>query len=133
MLAKAVADKAAAVVGIFSFTGDAILPILEAGKTALVRQLLRDLPDGVDQPELSFPMGNQPLYAVGLVKHAVEDGCKNINGVIIEGAEAFKPLMDNAAKALKARRSTSTSPCRRPPRTTAHRWRKRPVAGLTAS
>ena len=44
-------------------------------------------------------MGNQPLYSVGLVKKAVEDGCKNINGVIIEGAEAFIPLMENAAKA----------------------------------
>ena len=30
---------------------------------------------------------------------AVEGGCKNINGVILEGAEAFIPLMENAAKA----------------------------------
>jgi ABC-type branched-subunit amino acid transport system substrate-binding protein len=44
-------------------------------------------------------MGNQPLYGVGLVKKAVADGCKHIKGVIIEGAEAFEPLMENAAKA----------------------------------
>jgi ABC-type branched-subunit amino acid transport system substrate-binding protein len=43
-------------------------------------------------------MGNQPLYGVGLVHKAVEQGCKHIVGVIIEGAEAFEPLMENAAK-----------------------------------
>jgi hypothetical protein len=40
---------------------------------------------------------------VGLVKRAVDDGCKHINGVIIEGAEAFKPLLDNAAKNLNTK------------------------------
>ena len=48
--------------------------------------------------KISFPMGNQPLYGVGLVHKAVEQGCEHIKGVIIEGAEAFEPLMENAAK-----------------------------------
>ncbi len=38
-------------------------------------------------------MGTQPLYAVGLVKRAVEDGCKKINAVIIDGAQGFVPPM----------------------------------------
>jgi ABC-type branched-subunit amino acid transport system substrate-binding protein len=44
-------------------------------------------------------MGTQPLYAVGLVKRAVADGCKHINAVIIDGAQGFEAPMDNAMKA----------------------------------
>src|SRR6201995_3078006 len=33
-----------------------------------------------------------------MIKHAVADKCKRIVGVIIEGAEAFEPLLENAAK-----------------------------------
>jgi ABC-type branched-subunit amino acid transport system substrate-binding protein len=95
---EAVAGGAVAVVGNFTFTGDAIIPILEKGKTAQWGNCCAIAPSELVSP-ISFPMGNQPLYAVGLVKKAVEDGCKNINGVIIEGAEAFIPLMENAAKA----------------------------------
>lgn len=95
---EAVAGGAVAVVGNFTFTGDAIIPILEKGKTAQWGNCCAIAPSELVSP-VSFPMGNQPLYAVGLVKKAVEDECKNINGVIIEGAEAFIPLMENAAKA----------------------------------
>ncbi len=95
---EAVSDKAVAVVGNFTFTGDAVVPILEAGKTALFGNCCAISPLELTS-KISFPMGNQPLYAVGLVHKAVEQGCKNINGVIIEGAEAFIPLMENAAKA----------------------------------
>lgn len=95
---EAVAGGAVAVVGNFTFTGDAIIPILEKGKTAQWGNCCAIAPSELVSP-ISFPMGNQPLYAVGLVKKAVEDECKNINGVIIEGAEAFIPLMENAAKA----------------------------------
>jgi ABC-type branched-subunit amino acid transport system substrate-binding protein len=94
---KAVADKAVAVVGSFSFTGDAIVPTLAAGNTAYWGMCC-----AISAAELtnadSFPMGNQPLYSVGLMKRAKEDGCKKTNGVIIQGAEAFKPIMQNAAK-----------------------------------
>lgn len=95
---EAVAGGAVAVVGNFTFTGDAIIPILEKGKTAQWGNCCAIAPSELVSP-ISFPMGNQPLYSVGLVKKAVEDGCKSINGVIIEGAEAFIPLMENAAKA----------------------------------
>ena len=96
---KAVADKAVAVVGSFSFTGDAILPVLEAGKVAYFGNCCPVSPKEFTSTD-SFPMGNQPLYAVGLVKRAVQDGCKKIVGVIIQGAETFEPIMTNAAKAL---------------------------------
>lgn len=95
---EATAGGAVALVGNFTFTGDAVIPILEKAKTAQWGNCCAIAPTELTS-EVSFPMGNQPLYAVGLVKKAVEDGCKNINGVIIEGAEAFEPLMENAAKA----------------------------------
>ncbi len=95
---EAVAGGAVAVVGNFTFTGDAIIPILEKGKTAQWGNCCAIAPTELTS-KISFPMGNQPLYSVALVHKAVEDGCKNINGVIIEGAEAFEPLMENAAKA----------------------------------
>ncbi len=95
---EAVADKAVAVVGNFTFTGDAVVPILEKGKTALFGNCCAISPLELTS-KISFPMGNQPLYGVGLVKRAVADGCQHMVGVIIEGAEAFEPLMENAAKA----------------------------------
>ncbi len=99
---KAVADNAVAVVGNFTFTGDAIVPILDKAGISYFGNCC-----AISAAELTtesvFPMGNQPLYSVGLVKRAVDDGCKNINGVIIEGAEAFKPLMDDAAKSLNTK------------------------------
>lgn len=99
---KAVADKAVAVVGSFSFTGDAIVPILDKGGISYFGNCC-SLSAAELTTESVYPMGNQPLYGVGLVKRAVDDGCESINGVIIEGAEAFKPLLDNAAKQLNTK------------------------------
>jgi ABC-type branched-subunit amino acid transport system substrate-binding protein len=99
---KAVQDKAVAVVGNFTFTGDAIVPILDKAGISYFGNCC-----AISAAELTtdsvYPMGNQPLYGAGLVKRAVEDGCKTMNGVIIEGAEAFKPLLDNAAKSLNTK------------------------------
>jgi ABC-type branched-subunit amino acid transport system substrate-binding protein len=95
---EAVAGGAVAVVGNFTFTGDAVVPVLEAGKTALFGNCCALSPTELTS-KISFPMGNQPLYGAGLVKRAVADGCKHMVGVIVEGAEAFEPLMENAAKA----------------------------------
>jgi ABC-type branched-subunit amino acid transport system substrate-binding protein len=95
---EAVAGGAVALVGNFSFTGDAVVPILEKSNTALFGDCCAIAPTELTS-KISFPMGNQPLYGVGLVKRAVADGCKHMVGVIIEGAEAFEPLMENAAKA----------------------------------
>ena len=95
---EAVADHAVAAVGNFTFTGDAVVPILEKANTALFGNCCAISPLELTST-ISFPMGNQPLYGVGLVKRRSNDGCEHIKGVIIEGAEAFEPLMENAAKA----------------------------------
>jgi ABC-type branched-subunit amino acid transport system substrate-binding protein len=95
---EATAGGAVAVVGNFTFTGDAIVPILEKSNTALFGNCCALSPTELTS-KISFPMGNQPLYGAGLVKRAVADGCKHMVGVIVEGAEAFEPLMENAAKA----------------------------------
>src|SRR5713226_5904180 len=96
---KAVAAHAVAVIGSFTFTGDAIVPVLAAAKIAYFGMCCPISPTEFTSSN-SFPMGNQPLYAVGLVKRAVDDGCKKMVGVIIQGAEAFEPYMTTAAKRL---------------------------------
>src|SRR5882672_2485970 len=96
---KAVADHAVAVIGSFTFTGDAIVPVLQAAKTAYFGLCCALSPTEFHSP-VSFPTGNQPLYGVGLVARAVHDGCKKMVGVIIQGAEIFEPFMTNAAKHL---------------------------------
>lgn len=95
---EAVAGGAVATVGSFTFTGDAIIPILEKSHTAQWGNCCAIAPTELVSP-VSFPMGSQPLYDAMMVKQAVAQGCKHINGVIIEGAEAFIPLLENAAKA----------------------------------
>ena len=50
--------------------------------------MLSDLAIGLTSPH-SFNLGNQPMYAVGMVRQAVEDGCEAINAVIVEGADAI--------------------------------------------
>ena len=69
---KAVADKAVAVVGSFNFTGDAELPILAKGNVAWFGQCCAISPLEFTSTD-SFPMGNQPLYAVGLIKRAKQE------------------------------------------------------------
>ena len=96
---KAVADHAVAVMGSFTFTGDAIVPTLQAAKTAYFGLCCALSPTEFHSP-VSFPTGNQPLYGVGLVARAVKDGCKKMVGVIIQGAEIFEPFMTAAAKSL---------------------------------
>ena len=98
----AVAAHATAVVGNFTFTGDAIVPILAAGHVAYFGNCCAVSASELTSPDV-FNLGNQPLYAVGLVARAVHDGCKAINAVIIQGAESFEPLMTNAATALKTK------------------------------
>jgi len=96
---KAVADHAVAVVGSFTFTGDAIVPVLQKARTSYFGLCCALSPTEFHSP-VSFPTGNQPLYAVGLVSRAAKDGCKKMVGVIIQGAEIFEPFMTNAAKNL---------------------------------
>lgn len=95
----AVANHAVAVVGSFTFTGNNIIPILAASHIAYFGNCCAVSSDELTSSD-SFPLGNQPLYAVGAVQKAVQDGCKHMTGVIIQGAESFEPLMTNAATAL---------------------------------
>lgn len=99
---EATQDGAVAVVGSFSFTGDAVMPILEKAKTSAFGYCCATAPSEFTS-RISFPIGNQPLWTVGIVKKAAEDGCKSMNAVLVEGAEAFEPLMENAAKAVGAK------------------------------
>lgn len=95
---KAVSDKVAAVIGSFSFLGTNIMPALTKAGIANFGECCPITPPEWTADN-SFPMGTQPLYAVGLVKRAVDDGCKKINAVIIDGAQGFLPPMVNAMKA----------------------------------
>jgi branched-chain amino acid transport system substrate-binding protein len=95
----AVAAHAVAVIGSFTFTGDAIVPILAAAHIPYFGNCCAVSASELTSPD-SFPIGNQPLYAVGMVQKAQQDGCKHMVGVIIQGAESFEPLMTNAANAL---------------------------------
>jgi ABC-type branched-subunit amino acid transport system substrate-binding protein len=105
---QAVAAHAVAVVGSFTFTGDAIVPVLAAAHIAYFGNCCNLSASEFTSPD-SFPMGNQPLYAVGAVQRAVQDRCKHMTGVIIQGAESFEPLMTNAANALHAKISKYVS------------------------
>jgi ABC-type branched-subunit amino acid transport system substrate-binding protein len=95
---QAVSENVTAVVGSFSFLGTNIMPALTKAGIANFGECCPITP-----PEWTadnaFNMGTQPLYAVGLVKRANEDGCQNINAVIIDGAQGFIPPMKNAMKA----------------------------------
>jgi ABC-type branched-subunit amino acid transport system substrate-binding protein len=95
---KAVADNVVAVVGSFSFLGTNIMPALTKANIPVFGECCPITPPQWTAKN-SFPMGTQPLYAVGLVKRAVADGCKKINAVIIDGAQGFVPPMKNAMKA----------------------------------
>jgi ABC-type branched-subunit amino acid transport system substrate-binding protein len=95
---QAVANQDVAVVGSFSFLGTDIMPALIANNIPNFGECCAITPPEWTSTD-SFPMGTQPLYAVGLVKRAVQDGCKNINAVIIDGAQGFEPVMNNAMKA----------------------------------
>jgi ABC-type branched-subunit amino acid transport system substrate-binding protein len=96
---QAVANHAVAVVGSFNFAGDAVMPVLEAAKIPYFGNCCAISPKEFSSA-YDLPIGNQPMYAVGLVLRAHEDGCKSLGAVIIQGAELFEPLMNNAVKAL---------------------------------
>jgi ABC-type branched-subunit amino acid transport system substrate-binding protein len=95
---QAVSDHDVAVVGSFSFFGTNIMPAVIAANIPNFGECCAITPPEWTSTD-SFPMGTQPLYAVGLVKRAVQDGCKNINAVVIDGAQGFEPVMTNAMKA----------------------------------
>lgn len=96
---KAVEDKVVSVVGSFTYFAEAIVPVIAQSDITWFGACCPISPSELTDPH-SFNIGNQPMYAVGEVKRAVEDGCKKINAVIVEGADAiFRPPMENAMKA----------------------------------
>jgi hypothetical protein len=96
---QAVEEGVVSVVGSFTYFAEAIVPVIAASDITWFGACCAISPSELGSPH-SFPMGNQPMYAVGAVKKAVEDGCVNINAVVAEGADAiFLPPMINAMKA----------------------------------
>jgi ABC-type branched-subunit amino acid transport system substrate-binding protein len=96
---EAVANEVVAVVGSFSYGGDAITPVLEKGNTALFGNCCTVSAAELVSP-ISYPIGNAPTWAAGLVNRAVEEGCEHINSVLVEGAESFEPVIAGAAEQL---------------------------------
>ena len=96
---QAVEDGAVSVVGSFTYFAEAIVPVIAESDITWFGACCPISPSELSDPH-SFNIGNQPMYAVGEVKRAVEDGCENINAVIAEGADAiFRTPMENAMKA----------------------------------
>jgi ABC-type branched-subunit amino acid transport system substrate-binding protein len=87
------------IVGSFTFFAESIVPVIAESSITWFGACCPITPAELTSP-YSFNLGNQPMYAVGAVKKAVEDGCENINAVIIDGAQVFIPPMENAITAL---------------------------------
>jgi branched-chain amino acid transport system substrate-binding protein len=97
---QAVEEGMVSVVGSFTFFAESIVPVIAESNITWFGECCPITPSELTDPH-SFPIGNQPMYAVGAVKRAIDDGCENINAVIIEGADAiFVPPMENAITAL---------------------------------
>ncbi len=92
---QAVEEDMVSVVGSFTFFAESIVPVIAESSITWFGACCPITPSELTSP-YSFNIGNQPMYAVGAVKKAVEDGCENINAVIIEGAQIFIPPMENA-------------------------------------
>ncbi|HWL43845.1 MAG TPA: ABC transporter substrate-binding protein [Ilumatobacter sp.] len=96
---QAVEDGVVSVVGSFTYFAEAIVPVIADSDITWFGACCPISPSELSSP-YSFNIGNQPMYAVGEVKRAVEDGCENINAVIAEGADAiFRTPMENAMTA----------------------------------
>ena len=75
------------------------VPILKAASIAWFGTCCAATPDELTYSN-SFPLGSSLMYAVGLVQRAVQDGCKKLSSVVINGAQPYIEPMDNALKAL---------------------------------
>lgn len=96
---QAVEEGVISVVGSFTYFAEAIVPVIAESDITWFGACCPISPSELTSKH-SFPIGNQPMYSVGEVKRAVEDGCENINAVIAEGADAiFRTPMENAMAA----------------------------------
>lgn len=97
---QAVEEEMVTIAGSFTFFAESIVPVIAESSITWFGACCPITPSELTNP-YSFPIGNQPMYAVGAVKRAVvDDGCENINAVIIDGAQVFVPPMENAMSAL---------------------------------
>jgi len=87
------------IVGSFTFFAESIVPVIAESDITWFGPCCPITPSELTSKH-SFPIGNQPMYAVGSVKRAVDDGCTSMNAVIIDGAQIFIPPMENAMAAL---------------------------------
>jgi len=92
---QAVEEGMVSIVGSFTFFAESIVPVIAESDITWFGACCPITPSELTDPH-SFNIGNQPMYAVGAVKKAVDDGCENINAVIIDGAQIFIPPMENA-------------------------------------
>jgi ABC-type branched-subunit amino acid transport system substrate-binding protein len=92
---QAVEEGMVSIVGSFTFFAESIVPVIAESDITWFGACCPITPSELTDPH-SFNIGNQPMYAVGAVKKAVDDGCQNINAVIIDGAQIFIPPMENA-------------------------------------
>ena len=92
---QAVDEEMVSIVGSFTFFAESIVPVIAESGITWFGACCPITPSELTSP-YSFNIGNQPMYAVGAVKKAVDDGCENINAVIIDGAQIFIPPMENA-------------------------------------
>lgn len=96
---QAVEEGMVSIVGSFTYFAESIVPVIAESSITWFGACCPITPSELTSP-YSFNIGNQPMYAVGAVKKAVDDGCQNINAVIIDGAQIFIPPMENAIAAL---------------------------------
>jgi ABC-type branched-subunit amino acid transport system substrate-binding protein len=96
---QAVEEDMVSVVGSFTFFAESIVPVIAESDITWFGPCCPITPSELTSAH-SFPIGNQPMYAVGSVKRAIDDGCTSINAVIIDGAQIFIPPMENAIAAL---------------------------------
>lgn len=96
---QAVDEGMVSIVGSFTYFAESIVPVISESDMTWFGACCPITPSELSSP-YSFNIGNQPMYAVGAVKKAVDDGCEAINAVIIDGAQVFIPPMENAMKAL---------------------------------
>jgi len=95
---QAVEEGMVSIVGSFTFFAESIVPVIAESDITWFGACCPITPSELTSKH-SFNIGNQPMYAVGAVKKAVEDECSNINAVIIDGAQIFIPPMENAMSA----------------------------------
>ncbi len=96
---QAVDEGMVSIVGSFTYFAESIVPVIAESSITWFGACCPITPSELTSP-YSFNIGNQPMYAVGAVKRAVDDGCENINAAVTIGAEVFIPPMENAITAL---------------------------------